>query len=66
MSDVIGIGVDGWDETRLGEKLLWLDHNYGPSTNKTWYIDYQPLCTDLVMNREIYFFFKANNWEYDY
>lgn len=59
MSNVIGIAVDDWDHTRLGEAVIWLQNNHGPSRNGTWYIDYQPLCIDLVMSKEIYFWFKA-------
>lgn len=65
MSDVIGVAVDNWDHEHLGGVIIWLQNNYGPSTRDTWYIDYQPLCIDLVMHKEIYFIFRANKWQQD-
>lgn len=57
------MAVDDWPHEKLGETIKWLQETYGPSTHQSWYIDYQPLCIDLVMDKEVYFFWRA---AYDY
>ena len=70
MSDVIGIAVEKWTAENYEAALKWLHSMYGEqcsgdfdSTNTwkapTWYVDYAPLCQDLVMRKDIYFMFCA-------
>lgn len=59
MSDVIGIAVESWPDKKLSKARKWLQRNYGPEGHPVWYMDYQPMCTDLVMREDIYFMFLA-------
>lgn len=59
MSDVIGIAVERWSWKKLNKATNWLHNNYGPEGYPVWYMDYQPMCTDLVMREDVYFMFLA-------
>lgn len=70
MSNVISIAVEKWSAEDYEAALKWLHGMYGgqcsggvDSTDtwveETWYVDYAPLCQDLVMRKDIYFMFCA-------
>ena len=70
MSEVIGIAVEKWSADCYNEAIKWLHNLHGQMCSgdfdstgtykePTWYIDYQPLCQDLVMRKDIYFMFVA-------
>lgn len=59
MIDVIGIAVETWSSDRRVQADKWLHTMYGPPSEQNWYFDYQPMCWDLVMRKDIYFMFLA-------
>lgn len=59
MSDVIGIAVERWSSERRMQADQWLRAMYGSPSEQNWYFDYQPMCTDIVMRKDIYFMFAA-------
>ena len=59
MSDVIGVAIENWTAEHFDEVTNWLISLYGISNIRTWYVDIQPLCEDLVMRKDIYFLYKA-------
>lgn len=64
MTEVVGVAIENWTAESYGAAIDWLFDTYGGISNGvtreiTWYIDHQPLCSDLVMRKDIYFMFTA-------
>lgn len=59
MTDVIGIAIEKWSQQCKDTATEWLYTMYGPVTPRSWFVDPQPLCEDLVMRKDIYFMFVA-------
>lgn len=67
MSDVISIAVEKWSQQKKDAAIKWLRDVYGDPCAEgnrwhkeaTWYRDYQFMCEDLVMRKDIYFMFVA-------
>jgi hypothetical protein len=53
-----GIAIEQWPARQTSEVLNWLDSNYGPSSDDTWYLDQDFNLFTLCMSDEIYFIFK--------
>ena len=57
MSDVIGVAIERWPAEKIDAAVKWLHDTYGGADYPNWYVDYQHMCTDLVMRKDIYFMF---------
>ncbi len=57
--DVIGVAIERWSTKKQDRATEWLYNTYGPVGPRSWYVDSQHLCVDLVMRKDIYFMFLA-------
>ena len=70
MTEVVSIAIEKWSAEDYEKATAWLREMYGPACSgipknfggwiePTWYRDFQPMCEDLVMRKDIYFMFVA-------